>query len=239
MPAPEPEPEPVPVPVPDDDVTVAPARQVDLDAKLDSLPKAPGCYLFKDKAGEVVYVGKAKTLRSRVKQLLPGVGERRALLHPDPAAHRPRPRDRRHRHRERGRGPRERAHQAAPAALQREAPRRQGLPLSAARHDEGVAAPRDGAQARPRRRALLRPVPLGHERAAHAAPREQALPAPHVHRSGARLAPPALPPVPDQALPRAVRDGGRRGLVRRAGPERRALPRGPPRRAHGRARATA
>ncbi len=38
-----------------------------LAAKLDSLPKAPGCYLFKDKAGEVVYVGKAKTLRSRVK----------------------------------------------------------------------------------------------------------------------------------------------------------------------------
>jgi excinuclease ABC subunit C len=38
-----------------------------LAAKLDSLPKAPGCYLFKDKAGEVVYIGKAKTLRSRVK----------------------------------------------------------------------------------------------------------------------------------------------------------------------------
>jgi excinuclease ABC subunit C len=36
-------------------------------AKLESLPKASGCYLFKDKAGAVVYVGKAKSLRSRVK----------------------------------------------------------------------------------------------------------------------------------------------------------------------------
>jgi excinuclease ABC subunit C len=38
-----------------------------LAAKLDTLPKASGCYLFKDKAGAVVYVGKAKSLRSRVK----------------------------------------------------------------------------------------------------------------------------------------------------------------------------
>ncbi len=38
-----------------------------LEAKLDSLPKSPGCYLFKDKAGGVVYVGKAKSLRSRVR----------------------------------------------------------------------------------------------------------------------------------------------------------------------------
>jgi excinuclease ABC subunit C len=38
-----------------------------LAAKLESLPKASGCYLFKDKTGEVVYVGKAKSLRSRVK----------------------------------------------------------------------------------------------------------------------------------------------------------------------------
>ena len=35
--------------------------------KLDTLPAQPGCYLFKDKKGEVVYVGKAKSLRSRVR----------------------------------------------------------------------------------------------------------------------------------------------------------------------------
>jgi len=35
---------------------------------LDDLPPAPGCYLMKDRAGEVVYVGKAASLRSRVRQ---------------------------------------------------------------------------------------------------------------------------------------------------------------------------
>ena len=35
--------------------------------KLDGLPAQPGVYLFKDKKGVVVYVGKAKSLRSRVR----------------------------------------------------------------------------------------------------------------------------------------------------------------------------
>ena len=35
--------------------------------KLDALPVSPGVYLFKDKKGTVVYVGKAKSLRSRVR----------------------------------------------------------------------------------------------------------------------------------------------------------------------------
>src|SRR5262245_58636336 len=38
-----------------------------LEKKLKSLTPVSGCYLFKDKAGEIVYVGKAKSLRSRVK----------------------------------------------------------------------------------------------------------------------------------------------------------------------------
>jgi excinuclease ABC subunit C len=36
-------------------------------AKLETLPVRPGCYMFIDKAGAVVYVGKAKSLRSRVR----------------------------------------------------------------------------------------------------------------------------------------------------------------------------
>jgi len=36
-------------------------------AKLDTLPPKPGCYLFYDKTGAAIYVGKAKSLRSRVK----------------------------------------------------------------------------------------------------------------------------------------------------------------------------
>jgi len=35
--------------------------------KLDALPQSPGVYLFKDRKGTVVYVGKAKSLRSRVR----------------------------------------------------------------------------------------------------------------------------------------------------------------------------
>src|SRR5512147_825016 len=34
---------------------------------LETLPAEPGCYLMKDRAGEVVYVGKAASLRSRVR----------------------------------------------------------------------------------------------------------------------------------------------------------------------------
>ncbi len=35
--------------------------------KLDALPPKPGCYLFHDRQGSVIYVGKAKSLRARVR----------------------------------------------------------------------------------------------------------------------------------------------------------------------------
>jgi excinuclease ABC subunit C len=35
--------------------------------KIENLPKKPGCYLFKDKKGKVIYIGKAKVLRNRVR----------------------------------------------------------------------------------------------------------------------------------------------------------------------------
>ncbi len=38
-----------------------------LREKLDALPKSPGVYLFKDKSGKVIYIGKARTLRHRVR----------------------------------------------------------------------------------------------------------------------------------------------------------------------------
>ena len=38
-----------------------------LEEKLDSLPKDPGVYQFKNAAGRVIYVGKAKVLRNRVR----------------------------------------------------------------------------------------------------------------------------------------------------------------------------
>ena len=40
---------------------------VSLEEKLNELPSSPGVYLHKDAAGKVIYVGKAKNLRSRVR----------------------------------------------------------------------------------------------------------------------------------------------------------------------------
>src|SRR4051794_28921784 len=49
--------------------------------KLDALPVSPGVYLFKDKKGTVVYVGKAKSLRSRVRSYFQdSVGDERAFI---------------------------------------------------------------------------------------------------------------------------------------------------------------
>ncbi|HZI72857.1 MAG TPA: excinuclease ABC subunit UvrC [Gemmatimonadales bacterium] len=45
----------------------APAIPEALQRKLDTLPEGPGVYLWKAKDGEVLYVGKAKRLRSRVR----------------------------------------------------------------------------------------------------------------------------------------------------------------------------
>ena len=38
-----------------------------LQERLKSLPAKPGVYLFRDTRGDVLYVGKAKSLRSRVR----------------------------------------------------------------------------------------------------------------------------------------------------------------------------
>src|SRR6202171_4122873 len=53
----------------------------ELKAKLDKLPTQPGVYLMRDKAGEVVYVGKAISLRSRVMQYFQErTGDTRAFI---------------------------------------------------------------------------------------------------------------------------------------------------------------
>ncbi len=44
----------------------------DLKYKLQNLPLVPGCYLMKDKRGTIIYVGKAKKLKSRVNQYFAG-----------------------------------------------------------------------------------------------------------------------------------------------------------------------
>ena len=47
-----------------------------LDDKLEALPARPGVYLLKDEHGKVIYVGKARSLRSRVRTYFRGGDER-------------------------------------------------------------------------------------------------------------------------------------------------------------------
>jgi excinuclease ABC subunit C len=50
-----------------------------LREQLDSVPNDPGVYLWKDAEGEVLYVGKAKALRNRMKQYILGQDEREQI----------------------------------------------------------------------------------------------------------------------------------------------------------------
>ena len=43
---------------------------MDLYEKIRTLPTDPGVYLYKNAEGEVIYVGKAKNLRARVRSYL-------------------------------------------------------------------------------------------------------------------------------------------------------------------------
>ncbi|MBN2195792.1 MAG: excinuclease ABC subunit C [Polyangiaceae bacterium] len=49
--------------------------------KLAQLPASPGCYVFRDRSGAALYVGKAKSLRSRVRSYFQeGGGDQRAFI---------------------------------------------------------------------------------------------------------------------------------------------------------------
>lgn len=52
-----------------------------VEQKLRSLPASPGCYIFRDRGGTALYVGKAKSLRSRVKSYFQGASsDERAFI---------------------------------------------------------------------------------------------------------------------------------------------------------------
>ncbi len=48
----------------------------DIESKLESLPVSPGVYLLKNRKGKVIYVGKAKSLRARVRTYFRGGDDR-------------------------------------------------------------------------------------------------------------------------------------------------------------------
>ena len=50
--------------------------EVDLEARLTTIPTGPGVYLLKDAQGKVIYVGKAVNLRARVRSYVRGGDER-------------------------------------------------------------------------------------------------------------------------------------------------------------------
>ena len=51
----------------------------DLEEKLSKLPASPGVYLFKNERHEIIYVGKAKRLRSRVRSYFRSGSDKRAF----------------------------------------------------------------------------------------------------------------------------------------------------------------
>jgi excinuclease ABC subunit C len=62
-------------------VVEPPFSPEELEIRLASLPARPGCYIFRDRHGDVLYVGKAKSLRSRVRSYFQaGTSDDRAFL---------------------------------------------------------------------------------------------------------------------------------------------------------------
>src|SRR3954452_14628316 len=51
-----------------------------VDSQLKELPAKPGVYLFRDDDGAVLYVGKAKSLRPRVRQYFQKTGDGRVQI---------------------------------------------------------------------------------------------------------------------------------------------------------------
>src|SRR4030067_3299204 len=47
-------------------------KETDLQTQVEALPQAPGVYLFKDPKGGILYIGKAKDLRKRVRSFFQG-----------------------------------------------------------------------------------------------------------------------------------------------------------------------
>ena len=176
-------------------------------------PAKPGVYLFRDRAGDVLYVGKAKSLRPRVRSYFQQSQDSRTAIQQLAGPGRGHRGDR---DAERGRGaaPRAEPRQAAPAAVQRPPARRQVVSVHR-RHRRGrVPARHVHARAPPPRRRVLRAVRQREEGARDARRPQPGLPVPALRGAEARasLGDP-VPRLPHRAVPRAVRGLRRRRRI--------------------------
>ena len=186
------------------DAEMAPTKRT-LAEILERLPSEPGVYIMKDRRGKIIYIGKAANLRNARAPVLPARQRRHPRLRAAAGRHRRRHRDGRHQQREGGAAAREHAHQAHQPRFNVKLTDDKNYLVLRLDPRARLAAPRGRAQDGRRRRALLRPVPLGDLVPRGAARREPPLPAAHLHRSRAAQPQAPLPAVPDQALPRALR----------------------------------
>ncbi|MCB2200759.1 excinuclease ABC subunit UvrC [bacterium] len=59
-------------PKPRSEEKITPPSSATLEQKLELLPREPGVYIFRDDKGKIIYIGKAKVLRSRVRSYFSG-----------------------------------------------------------------------------------------------------------------------------------------------------------------------
>ncbi len=55
-------------------------KKFDYEAKIEVVPHEPGCYLMRDRRGKIVYIGKAKDLKNRVRSYFRASGDTRAFV---------------------------------------------------------------------------------------------------------------------------------------------------------------
>ena len=199
---------------------------MELAEKLERLPDRPGVYLYKDAKGQVVYVGKAASVRSRVRSYFQAsrtrdaktdalvdhiadvdyivtANELEALILESNLVKRHRPRyniilrDDKH------------------------------YPFLKLTTNEEYPAPPRGPPRPEGRGDLLRPVLSGHGAPRDAPPRASPVPPPDLQHQDRRLGGAALPPVLHPPVPRALHRMGDTGGVRADGPGRRGVPGGP------------